>query len=125
MAWCCIFATFLSHRTLPVILAQTQESNEMEIETIKKQIKSILVGENINFPDDTDLIEIIDFLNRKIKSNIEIVEKELFISSNGKYNDLNSYYLNQNEIQTNTFNFTKIILQNNLLIKILIQINKL
>ena len=97
----------------------------MEIETIKKQIKSILVGENINFPDDTDLIEIIDFLNRKIKSNIEIVEKELFISSNGKYNDLNSYYLNQNEIQTNTFNFTKIILQNNLLIKILIQINKL
>ena len=58
----------------------------MEIETIKKQIKSILVGENINFPDDTDLIEIIDFLNRKIFSENNVVEiPPLDFSEVGKF----------------------------------------
>ena len=38
----------------------------MEIETIKKQIKSVLIGEDVNFTNETDKLEILEFLNSKI-----------------------------------------------------------
>jgi hypothetical protein len=97
----------------------------MEIETIRKQIKSILIGENVNFIDESDKIEVMEFLNERIKTNIEEAEKELFISSNGKCNNLDTFYLNQKEFQPTSLNFAKLLLQNNLLIKNLIQLNKI
>ena len=97
----------------------------MEIETIIKQIKSVLIGENLNFTNETDKFEILEFLNTKIKTNIEEAEKELFTSTKGECNDLNTFYLNQKEFQPTTHNFTKLLLQNSLLIKNLIQLNKL
>jgi hypothetical protein len=97
----------------------------MEIETIRKQIKFILIGENVNLTDKSNKIEVMEFLNERIKTNIEEAEKELFISSNGKCNNLNTFYSNQKEFQPTSPNFTKLLLQNNLLIKNLIQLNKL
>lgn len=97
----------------------------MKIETIRKQIKSVLIGENVNLTDKSTKIEVMEFLNEKIKKNIEELEKELFISSNGKCNNLDNFYSNQKEFQSTSPNFTKLLLQNNLLIKNFIKINKL
>ena len=84
-----------------------------------------MIGENVNFTDESDKFEVMEFLSEKIKTNIEEAEKELFILSNGKCNNLDTFYSNQKEFQPTSLNFAKLLLQNNLLIKNLIELNKL
>lgn len=48
-----------------------------------------------------------EFLNERIKTNIEEAEKELFILSNEKCNNLDTFYSNQKEFQPTSPNFTK------------------
>lgn len=79
----------------------------------------------MNFTNESDKVEVMEFLREKIKTNIEEAEKELFISTNGKCNNLDTFNSNQKEFQPISLNFTKILLQNNLLIKNLIELNKL
>ena len=38
----------------------------MKIETIRKQIKSVLIGENVNLTYKSTKIEVMEFLNEKI-----------------------------------------------------------
>ncbi|WP_396164975.1 hypothetical protein [Flavobacterium sp.] len=97
----------------------------MEIETIKKQIKSLLIGDN-NERNKTVMefgkLELIEFLETKIKENILEAEKILFTSSNGETKNLDEYYSNKMKKQPNSLKFTYLLIQNNLFMK---SINKL
>lgn len=97
----------------------------MEIETIKKQIKSLLIGDNDERNKtvmEFGKLELIEFLETKIKENILEAEKILFTSSNGETKNLDEYYSKKMKKQPNSLKFTYILIQNNLFMK---SINKL
>ena len=94
----------------------------MKIENIKKQIKSVLQN------DSDKLIEfnkeqLIEFLEKKINLNISFAETELSKVTNGEMNNLSDY--NRMKIPINSGKFINLLLENNLLFKNLIDLNKI
>ncbi len=99
---------------------------EMTIENIRKRVKSVLLKNDeseSNSISEFNQVQLIDFLERKIKKNNELAELELFKETNGEIKNLSEFY--GKKLSLNSGKFTSIILENNILLKNLTELQKI